>query len=170
MAIVLPSSEVRQGACSIGLTDDLPTGETTLKISPTGISPPCSSITHTLSSQTGVCDNMTIGNVNAIRVEIYLFIKYKMAKIVNGLICIVELSKLSGGNELIYRMRYPNTISTISDNYLTFQPRSTSSDIIRRKPKAKPIVPMLECFPFCVSGISSSTTTYIIAPAAKAKR
>ena len=33
-------------------------------------------------------------------------------------------------------------------------------------PIATPIVPILECSPACDSGISSSTTTYIIAPAA----
>lgn len=34
-------------------------------------------------------------------------------------------------------------------------------------PKEKPNVPKLECLPTCDSGINSSTTTYIIAPAAK---
>ena len=38
------------------------------------------------------------------------------------------------------------------------------------KPIATPIVPILECSPFCDSGINSSTTTYIIAPAAKDKK
>ena len=36
------------------------------------------------------------------------------------------------------------------------------------KPSAVPTVPMLECGSRCASGISSSTTTYIIAPAEKA--
>ena len=36
-------------------------------------------------------------------------------------------------------------------------------------PIANPIVPKSVCFPFSVSGIHSSTTTYIIAPAAKDK-
>ena len=35
------------------------------------------------------------------------------------------------------------------------------------KPIATPTVPILVCSPDCDSGISSSTTTYIIAPAAK---
>lgn len=37
-------------------------------------------------------------------------------------------------------------------------------------PMAKRTVPMLECFPSDISGISSSTTTYIIAPAAKLRK
>lgn len=43
-----------------------------------------------------------------------------------------------------------------------------SNSIIRANPQANPIVPMLLCFPFCDDGISSSMTTYSIAPAAKA--
>ena len=46
--------------------------------------------------------------------------------------------------------------------------RTTSSIIISTKPIAKPIVPTLLCLPACDEGISSSTTTYNIAPAAKA--
>ena len=38
------------------------------------------------------------------------------------------------------------------------------------KPKAKPNVPRLECLPICDSGINSSITTYIIAPAANDNR
>ena len=38
-------------------------------------------------------------------------------------------------------------------------PSATSSIIIRVKPNAKKIVPMLECSPSDISGISSSTTT-----------
>ena len=37
-------------------------------------------------------------------------------------------------------------------------------------PKAKPIVAILLCLPILASGINSSTTTYIIAPAAKANK
>ena len=37
------------------------------------------------------------------------------------------------------------------------------------KPSAKPMVPILLCLPFCDDGISSSTTTYSIAPAARAR-
>jgi|GEM_PF-5046578 len=55
----------------------------------------------------------------------------------------------------IYHFLYPNT---------------TSSTIIRANPTAKPTVPKLECDPFDVSGISSSTTTYNIAPAANASK
>jgi len=48
-------------------------------------------------------------------------------------------------------------------------PRATSSIIIITKPKTVPIVAISE-FPFCWdSGINSSTTTKIIAPAAKAR-
>lgn len=39
------------------------------------------------------------------------------------------------------------------------QPRATSNIIISVKPKATPMVPMLECFPAWDSGTSSSTTT-----------
>lgn len=38
-------------------------------------------------------------------------------------------------------------------------PSATSSVIMALKPTAKKIVPMLECFPCDISGISSSTTT-----------
>lgn len=38
-------------------------------------------------------------------------------------------------------------------------PSATSSTIIREKPTAKASVPMLECSPSDISGISSSTTT-----------
>ena len=43
---------------------------------------------------------------------------------------------------------------------------TTSSVIINTKPIANPMVPMLLCFPVCEEGISSSTTTYSMAPAA----
>ena len=36
-----------------------------------------------------------------------------------------------------------------------------------KKPAMTPIVPTLECSPKCAAGINYSTTTYIIAPAAK---
>ena len=49
-------------------------------------------------------------------------------------------------------------------------PRTTSSVIIIENPTANAIVPMFECLPSDISGISSSITTYIIAPAAKLKR
>ena len=49
-------------------------------------------------------------------------------------------------------------------------PRVTSRIIINTNPSAKAMVPQLECLPSDISGISSSTTTYIIAPAAKARR
>ena len=38
-------------------------------------------------------------------------------------------------------------------------PNATSSTIISAKPRAKPMVPRLECRPWEASGISSSTTT-----------
>ena len=41
----------------------------------------------------------------------------------------------------------------------TFHPSATSSIIISVKPNAKKMVPMLECSPSDISGISSSTTT-----------
>ena len=48
------------------------------------------------------------------------------------------------------------------------QPSATSRAIINTNPKAKQIVPRFECAPSDISGINSSTTTYIMAPAAKA--
>ena len=46
-------------------------------------------------------------------------------------------------------------------------PKATSNTIIKVKPTAKKIVPMWECSPSDISGTSSSTTTYSMAPAAK---
>lgn len=46
-------------------------------------------------------------------------------------------------------------------------PSVTSRIIINRKPPMTLRVPLLECSPRCASGISSSTTTYIMEPAAK---
>ena len=46
-------------------------------------------------------------------------------------------------------------------------PSATSKTIISRKPPITAKVPVLECSPKCASGISSSTTTYSMAPAAK---
>ena len=43
--------------------------------------------------------------------------------------------------------------------HLRAYPSATSSVIMTLKPTAKKIVPMLECFPCDISGISSSTTT-----------
>ena len=47
-------------------------------------------------------------------------------------------------------------------------PMTTSSTIIKTNPMAKPMVLRLLCWPAEASGISSSTTTYNMAPAAKA--
>ena len=49
-------------------------------------------------------------------------------------------------------------------------PSAISRIIIIIKPIAKAIVPISECLPCWVSGISSSTTTYSIAPAEKASK
>ena len=46
-------------------------------------------------------------------------------------------------------------------------PSATSNTIMSRKPAMTPRVPVLECSPKWASGMSSSTTTYIMAPAAK---
>lgn len=56
--------------------------------------------------------------------------------------------------------------SFLQKNY----PKATSNTIIKAKPKASPIVPISVCLPYCDDGISSSVTTYIIAPAAKASK
>ena len=50
-----------------------------------------------------------------------------------------------------------------------FYPRATSSDIITVNPTAKKIVPRSECSPWDISGISSSTTTYSMAPAKRSR-
>ena len=42
---------------------------------------------------------------------------------------------------------------------LSLYPSATSSTIITTNPKAKAMVPTLECLPSAISGISSSTTT-----------
>jgi len=47
------------------------------------------------------------------------------------------------------------------------QPRATSRIIIMEKPMANIMVPTWECSPSLISGMSSSTTTYSMAPAAK---
>ena len=49
-------------------------------------------------------------------------------------------------------------------------PSATSRDIITMNPTAKVMTPTSECSPCDISGISSSTTTYIMAPAAKERR
>ena len=49
-------------------------------------------------------------------------------------------------------------------------PRATSNVIITMNPRAKVRTPISECSPSDISGISSSTTTYIMAPAAKERR
>ena len=48
-------------------------------------------------------------------------------------------------------------------------PSATSSTIITLKPTAKNIVPTFECSPCDISGISSSTTTYSMAPAKRSR-
>ena len=58
-------------------------------------------------------------------------------------------------------------ISLPSPNH---HPSATSSTIITLKPTAKNTVPTLECCPCDISGISSYTTTYSMAPAAKLSR
>ena len=55
-------------------------------------------------------------------------------------------------------------------NRFIFYPSATSRIIIVTKPNENTTVPMFVCFPSDISGINSSTTTYIIAPAAKLKK
>lgn len=55
-------------------------------------------------------------------------------------------------------------------NRFIFYPSATSKIIIVTKPNENKTVPMFVCFPSDISGINSSTTTYIIAPAAKLKK
>ena len=71
------------------------------------------------------------------------------------------------GNETIYT---GHRSQTYRDSwFIRFYPRATSSIIMIKNPAMTPIVPAWECFPIFASGINSSTTTYIIAPAAKDK-
>lgn len=58
---------------------------------------------------------------------------------------------------------------TSHSSLLTY-PSATSRVIMTMNPKAKEMTPMSECSPSDISGISSSTTTYIMAPAAKDRR
>lgn len=51
------------------------------------------------------------------------------------------------------------TLHGIAAKTGTIQPSATSRIIITLNPTAKKIVPMFECFPSDISGISSSTTT-----------
>ena len=51
--------------------------------------------------------------------------------------------------------------------FFIFQPNAISKIIITTNPKVKPATPKNDLFPLWISGINSSTTTYIIAPAAK---
>ena len=53
---------------------------------------------------------------------------------------------------------------------MKFYPSAISKIIIRINPNENPKIPKLECCPSCKSGINSSTTTYNIAPAAKASK
>ena len=62
----------------------------------------------------------------------------------------------------------PATSGEVALHSNPYQPSATSSIIISVKPRAKKMVPMFECSPSDISGISSSTTTYSMAPAAKA--
>ena len=75
-----------------------------------------------------------------------------------------------------YRKGFPDVKPTFIKQSVAFflfgagYPSTTSITIIRTKPMAKPIVERLVWAPWAVSGMSSSTTTYIMAPAAKANR
>ena len=51
------------------------------------------------------------------------------------------------------------SISSPSCSSSSAYPNTTSSTIIRMKPRANPMVPMFECSPWEYSGTSSSTTT-----------
>ena len=57
----------------------------------------------------------------------------------------------------------------ISRSYVS-RLETTSRTIIRLNPTAKSTVPISECSPCDISGMSSSTTTYSMAPAAKLSR
>ena len=59
---------------------------------------------------------------------------------------------------------FHNVYKKKDSNYL--YPSATSKIIIIKNPIPTPIVPILDCFCVWAPGISSSDTTYIIAPAA----
>lgn len=70
-----------------------------------------------------------------------------------------------------YNMVHPAKRLTIGEiDYIQLfdiYAKAMSSSIISANPSIAPIVPVLVCSSSCDSGISSSITTYIIAPAAK---
>ena len=55
-------------------------------------------------------------------------------------------------------------------NHIIFHPKATSNAIISEKPNVNIIIPLSQCLPVLISGTSSLSTTYIIAPAAKERR
>ena len=59
-------------------------------------------------------------------------------------------------------------VVSIEATFFHFYPNATSRTIMTTNPMLNAIVPQLECSPSLISGINSSTTTYIIAPAANA--
>ena len=100
----------------------------------------------------------------------------------NGL-CACSLAIGAGGGQSALPVGAGNVLlDTKIENYLSNSerdfvfktpnrhPSATSSTIITLKPTAKNTVPTLECCPCDISGISSSTTTYSMAPAAKLSR
>jgi len=72
--------------------------------------------------------------------------------------------------QFIAEMKKPPGCKTPAETVFILYPSATSRTIISVKPTAKKMVPMLECSPSDISGISSSTTTYSMAPAENASR
>lgn len=79
--------------------------------------------------------------------------------------CLFSTGQRAGGHH-----RFPIIFIYDAQSSILYHPSATSSIIINANPTANPMVPIFECSPSAVSGISSSTTTYIMAPAAKARR
>lgn len=68
----------------------------------------------------------------------------------------------------IFRWIHQSYIELVSPP--VFYPSATSRIIISENPTAKKTVPILEYSPADISGMSSSTTTWSMAPAAKLRR
>ena len=69
-----------------------------------------------------------------------------------------DLSRVGSRHKERMALGIPSAIHAIF-KWIFFYPSATSRIIIITKPIAKAIVPVSECLPCCVSGISSSTTT-----------
>ncbi len=96
-----------------------------------------------------------------ISIIVLFFFNAKVAK------CFQDMQKQSA-NSRFWSTKSIFRSESVKTTAIGNHPITTSSTIITTKPMAKPIVLRLECCPLDASGMSSSTTTYSMAPAAKA--